>query len=402
MALVVVIMFMVILLSITGATLLFSRSNLITASNVRTGTSAVHVADAGIQHALAVVNPGNSLSYTTQTTVVNSTSFGSGYSYTVTALNGPGTDQATLTATVSGPNGAKAVVQAVVVRSLLTLPPIPGAISIVGEAEASFPATNSVIDGNDFALNGNPTANPAKRGITVGDISAPSSQTAAQALSNVNNALSWDQKDHLVLGLGRDQPTNTPSTGIDNSLTKKATSDFVNYLKTIADSYLTVKSTGGDVTGTVTASTPGGGGNLTVGSKTINMGTNGNPQIVFFEGVPAGQPGDLRLKFSGSIVGHGILVMKDNDLQFLGELDWKGLIIVSGPDTSIAFQGSGLQNVLGAVIVNETNTDIGASELSISNSNANTKYRSSKAALDMVQSVLNDKPFLKIVAWKQP
>ena len=399
-ALIMVIMVMVILLSITGASLLFTGLTLKSAGSVKSGTRALHVADAGIQHAIAVVNPGSSLSYTAQTTVVNSTSFGYGYSYAVTALNGPGSDQATLTSTAVGSDGAKAMVQAVVVRRVSALPPIPGAMSIVGEAEGSFRADEMVIDGNDFDMNGHATSNPAKRGITVGDISAPSPQTPQQALDNINNALSHDQKDHHVLGLGRNQATNTPSTGIDNSLTKQTVKDFVNLLKIVSDSYLTVSSLGGNVTGNVTTSTSGSSGNITIGSRSINMGSAGNPKIVFFEGVPAGAPGDLRLKFTGTIKGHGILVMKDNDLQFLGELDWKGLIIVSGPHTSIAFQGGDDQKILGGVVVNETDTDTGASELSISNDDF--KLRASKEALDMVQSMLNNKPTLKVVAWKQP
>jgi len=55
MVLVVLIMMMVILLSITGASLLFSRLNLKTAVSYRAGGAVFQIADAGIQHARAVI-----------------------------------------------------------------------------------------------------------------------------------------------------------------------------------------------------------------------------------------------------------------------------------------------------------------------------------------------------------
>jgi len=406
MAMMMVLVIMVIFLSITGASLLLSGLNLKTASNLRTGASVLQVADAGIQHALATVSQGTILpnvAWVLETNVVPTTTFpaGSQYSYVVTAVNGPATNQATFTSTATGPNGAKAVVQAVVERRVG--PTIPGTVNLLGEAESNFPASNWVIDGNDFDLNGNATANPAKLGIAVGDNTAPSAQTPQQALDSVNNALSWDQKDHHVLGLGRDQSTNTPSTAIDNTLTKQATTDFINYLKTVADSYLTVRNTtggatAGDVSGTISNSTDANN-NLTIAGNTVDMGTTASPKIVFFEGVAAGQPGDQRLIFSGSITGAGVLVMKENDLQFLGGLNWKGLIIASGPDTSVYFSGTASQSILGALVNNETDTDPGYIELTLNNNY--TTIKRSQAALDLIQTIMNNKASLRVVSWKQ-
>jgi hypothetical protein len=389
----------ILFLSLLGASLMFSGLNLKTATQFRTGGTVFHVADAGIQHALATVNQGSAFTYTSETTVLSQTTFptGSAYSYTVKAINGPGANQATLTSTANGPNDTKAVVAVVVERR--TLPSIPGVFSILGEAEGYFSGTNFVIDGNDYDLDGNSTGNPAKKAITVGDISSPSSQTATAALNNINDALSTDQKNHHILGDGRDQATNTPSTGIDNSLTKQTTKDFVDFLKGIADSYVTVQSNGGDVTGTVSNSTDVNN-NLDLGSRTINMGTTNDPRIVFFQGLPEGTSGQIQLKFTGTIKGAGILVMRDNDLLFSGGLDWKGLIIVTGPDTALGLQGSSEQKLLGAAIINETDTDSGYIELYMSNT-ASSTYRRSQAALDMVQSMINNKASLKIVSWKQ-
>src|SRR3990167_7893730 len=93
-AMVVVIVMMVILLSITGASLLLSGLNLKTASNLRTGGGAIHVADAGVQHALGVIPSGTNFTYGAGANVVPTTVFPdatSGYSYVVTATNNPST-----------------------------------------------------------------------------------------------------------------------------------------------------------------------------------------------------------------------------------------------------------------------------------------------------------------------
>ena len=109
MAMVLVLAITVLLLAITGGVLLFSGLNLKIASNMRTGMPLIQVADAGIQHALAVVSQGSGFSYSSETTVVSTTNFpaGSQYTYVVTALNGPGSDQATFTSTTHHPNNSK-------------------------------------------------------------------------------------------------------------------------------------------------------------------------------------------------------------------------------------------------------------------------------------------------------
>jgi len=209
------------------------------------------------------------------------------------------------------------------------------------------------IDERDYLLDGttlNP-CNPDKLGISVGDISAPSSQTPAQAKSHVIDNLSDNQKakvygEGYAGGGGWGGDPATPSVDINDSLTKSMTNQLVDDLEGFADSYQTVESgsgCSGDITGPITNSTQANG-DLDLGNgTTINMGTVSSPQLVFFDGVQAGTACDQRLIFDGDITGAGVLVMKDNDLGFNGELDWKGVIIVSGPDTAILFSGGGCQ-----------------------------------------------------------
>ncbi len=58
LSLAIVLMMMVVLLSITGAGLLFSNLNLKASANLKGGTVALQAADAGIQHALAAIPAG--------------------------------------------------------------------------------------------------------------------------------------------------------------------------------------------------------------------------------------------------------------------------------------------------------------------------------------------------------
>ena len=124
---------MALLLSITGASLLFSGLNLKIASNLKSTSVAIHVADAGIQHALALIPSGTTFSYTTETTLLNSYSFGSGYSYTVTAVNDAassgGNSRTVLTAVATRANSATRKVKAYIGRSTASWAP-PGAVNL--------------------------------------------------------------------------------------------------------------------------------------------------------------------------------------------------------------------------------------------------------------------------------
>jgi len=81
-ALIVVVVVMALLLSITGAGLLFSSINLKRTSSFKDGIRALYVADAGIQHALTVVSTGTTFNFSTSTDVASG-SFGTNFTYTV-------------------------------------------------------------------------------------------------------------------------------------------------------------------------------------------------------------------------------------------------------------------------------------------------------------------------------
>src|SRR5438093_1772555 len=161
-SLVVVIIVLALLLWVTGAGLFFSSLNLKSTNNLKGGTSAMQAADAGIQHALALIPAGGDFNSfwagtgsanfpcknssgatgTCDGTNYKPTLTGSlaGYAYTVEVTNDAtvGGETVTndinkiviLTSTATGPNGSKRKVRAYVGRTPW-LPPgtiyLPGA-----------------------------------------------------------------------------------------------------------------------------------------------------------------------------------------------------------------------------------------------------------------------------------
>src|SRR5438067_7395017 len=178
----IVLMMMVVLLSITGAGLLFSSLNLKASANLKGGTVALQAADAGIQHALAAIPAGgNFSSFWTGTGLTNfpckdssgttgtcngttykPTLTGSinGYSYTAvvendtTVVNETATNDINktviLTSTATSPNGSNRKVRAYIGR----FPWIPpGAIYLPGD----FNYIETTFNGNSFGISGRDT-----------------------------------------------------------------------------------------------------------------------------------------------------------------------------------------------------------------------------------------------------
>ena len=179
----IVLMMMVVLLSITGAGLLFSSLNLKASANLKGGTVALQAADAGIQHALAAIPAGGNFSsfWTgtgltnfpckdstgTTTGTCNGTTYkptltGSinGYSYSVVVENDTTVSGETatgdvnkivmLTSTATRPSGSNRKVKAYIGRSTWTPPGtvyLPGASTNISEQ----------FNGNGFLVSGKDT-----------------------------------------------------------------------------------------------------------------------------------------------------------------------------------------------------------------------------------------------------
>ncbi len=311
-AMVVVIAMMVILLSITGAALLFSGLNLKTASNLKTGSGAIHAADAGVQHALAIIPNGTNFTYSSLgTSVVPTTAFPtptSSYNYTVTATNNPpstlpSTSTAILTSTANGPNNSRRVIRAYIGRSTATWTP-PGAVYIPG------PATNpdfqihgtTTITGNDYNVDGTPGPAAAVPGIATN-----SDATTQQVKNSITT------------------PSNV--TGAGGTTPNVATTTSPLDINALANGFLALPHS-------TTCTGP-------------TFGTFAAPQITYCTGI----------QLENTTSGAGVLIV-DGTLDIQDNFNFQGIIIIRGGEVNIELSSTTLSNIYGAILISPASPEI--------------------------------------------
>ena len=343
-SLLVVVMVMVLLLSMTGASLLFSALNFRSANNLRIGTTTLQAADAGIQHALTLIPSGGTFSYASQSTLVSSYAFTTGYSYTVTALNDSassgGNTRAILTSTAQGPNGAQKVVVAYLTRDAGGAQG-QGAVYIPGNAsaiETSFSGNSFLISGNDKNFDGSTGPGAAKPGISVTDDALK---------TEITNDTTSDG------GLASNQMNNVTGAGGTPSV------------QTVAAQSMTVTQVGDAFLGYAHTTLDGG-----TYAGTTTWGTDASPQITYING---------NAKISGAITGSGVLIV-DGTLEIPGNITFHGLIIARGP---VQVEITGSVEIYGGVMLAESTNPDSGNEFSMKGNGA--IYYSSQA-FNMINS----------------
>lgn len=277
----------------------------------------------------------------------------------------------------------------------LTSPDSPGngqinaALSFPGfESDTSFTGNSFEVDGRNHDLAGNVIAGQALLGISVG----PEDQFVATGgpqlhhEQSVQNSLSNQQKDN-VSGV---HETSSSATAIGNNtiaaaaLTSKSVTEFVNAVKSYAD--ITINST---------QASPAQFSN--VGSScagnfnaTDCWGTSANPKIVYVKGAVDTTSAFTALDVRGDSTGAGILIVEDGDFAMRGNFHWEGPVIVTGGYVGVGIMGGGNQDVLGALISNETATNE-ATGFFEGVLQGNAKVRYSRAALDNALALLGRK-----------
>src|SRR5438552_1832738 len=238
----IVLMIMVVLLSITGAGLLFSSLNVKASANLKGGTAALQASDAGIQHALAAIPAGGDFdSFWTGTGLTNfpcKNSSGStgtcngttykptltgsinGYSYTVvvendtTVVNETATNDLNktviLTSTATGSGGSNRKVKAYIGRSPWTP---PGTVYLPGQAQY----IETRFNGNSFGINGS-DSNPGQgegsgSASPIPGIATTYSGTTTEIIGP-SGSLSSSQYDQIT-GQGSNPSVSTSSTILD-------------------------------------------------------------------------------------------------------------------------------------------------------------------------------------------
>jgi len=212
--------------------------------------------------------------------------------------------------------------------------------------------------------------------------------TSAQAL----------QKEGAITG--KDQATPDPpatATGLDAIGATNALNPTTmqNLLKTLTSNPKTqvLQSTlacpmqiNGDVGGPTSTPTLTNGCGM---NQTIDLGTPTNPQLVYFRGDLDPTSNFAGLTINNQIQGAGILIVEDGDIKVLGNLNWQGLVIVTGQYVGAGFMDGSTTNINGALVSNETvwNEQPGFSELHLGTMLGSATFHYSQQALDLMNRI---------------
>jgi Tfp pilus assembly protein PilX len=266
---------------------------------------------------------------------------------------------------------------------------INAALSFPGyESDTSFTGNSFEVDGRNHDLSGNSASGQPLLGISVGpeDQFVPSGGPLMHHEQSVQNSLSGQQKDniHGVNQANASQTADGNSTIAAAALTSKSVTEFVNAVKSYAD--ITINSThaspaqfnnvGSTCAGNINASDC--------------WGTTANPKIVYIKGAVDTTSAFTALDVRGNSTGAGILIVEDGDLTLRGNFHWEGPVIVTGGYVGVGIMGGGNQDVLGALISNETATNE-AQGFYEGVLLGNAKVRYSRAALDNALALLGKK-----------
>ena len=360
LALFMAIAMMTIFLFFLSASLYLTRVDTKITSNLKLATQALEVADAGLQHALALIDTGynfnNELNCnppgSPPCTLVPSSSFPSGsvFSYTVTAENDSNdTGGATidtnetilLTSTADGPVGTVKTVQAYVKRSLSEFTP-PSTLYINGSSATSY--DNYFFDNDDSVAIFGYDTNPGNILDPWDDTAGPKSDelalsaTDAAVTTALQNELNTWGPLHYILGAGGDPSLGTTTNIIDvNQVADK----FINHSGT-------VKYLDGLVTSSnsATCSTPC---QLCTSASPCQLGTSANPQITYIR-----DPGVTSSVLRGHVRGHGVLVVEGRT-TIGGDFRFNGLVIQKRTDSSHYISLENSAWIYGSVLIGAYN-----------------------------------------------
>ncbi len=288
----------------------------------------------------------------------------------------------------------------------LAIPPINGSIAIVGEADTYVHQSSDInVDGRDWRLTDTDITGPTgpeadKYAIALSNIGAgASSQTPADAIAGLDNDITDFQETNFV---GK-PAAYTESIGLDTGMTSQELQAFVDAAKYSADNTLMASDV--HVSGNIFGDTLGPYNQITIGSKTIEMGSVSNPKITYFNMKPEDNGGvDCQVDFQNNIAGCGILIIEGNGLLFRDALDWTGMIIIIGDKVAAGLMGAGFQHeqkITGAFIINEQGTDPNNYKEFVLKWDTNVRYSSEVVALakNLVNNI--DAGDITVLTWRQ-
>jgi hypothetical protein len=289
-----------------------------------------------------------------------------------------------------------------VVVKRVSMPPFPAAVNIPGlQSDTYINNANIDFDGRDYACAGggsncdtasnwNTTANPMKYGMAT----QPGTQTniGISFEQNVDNGLNTTAKQNAVKG--KSQTTGAYTTGLntvaaDPSLTPSVMDNFVNLVAsnpatTILQSTMPCPMVfTGSTSGLSNAPTLTNGCGM---NTTVNLGSRQDPKLVFFRGDVDTTSAFVGLTLNNGIKGAGILVIQDGDMENFGNLQWDGLVIVTGQFTAMGLMNRSTTTIRGAAVAYESRPDEAPGYMDFYVGNVTSaSIHSSKQNIDMVQ-----------------
>lgn len=333
----IVVLLSLLVMALMGAGLLATAATEGTISgNDRDAVQALYLAEAGVEHAKAVLRGSGNWSAELQAPqpvagLALAVGAGNGYSFTITndaadvagIATNPVTDTnglVVVTSTGTYRNGQR-IIQAVLGKYQPLTP--GGAISSIGVT------TNTFFNGNAFNIDGHDW-NPPQGGLPATLSGSPAKWGVSSAdpgqVTNILNSLSSQQKDNID-GKNADLAAHVPSVGVDaTSVTQAQLQNFASAMGTMADNVLAP-------------------GTQLAGSDCTILGTYSAPKITYVEG-----SGGLTLTGCG---GSGILVVRNGTLTIAGDFMWTGLIVTVGSAVGFTLSGGGNKSVYGSMIVDE-------------------------------------------------
>lgn len=347
MAMIIIVFIVSILLTLTGASLLFSQMELKKTSNYKTGTSAFHTADAGIESAKAEVSSqsfdtvlagadGNK-NNTNDNGILNfgsSVAFNGGtYEVRVTDNDdGDGdawhdTDGKVYITSTGRSSGSTRVVKILVSRANLNF---NAAVTVIDEKCETEQGGSATVTGLDY------TYNPAQQNNPI-RASGPDVHAIARSCTTIEDDL---KKPNQITGSGV-SPDITSDIG---SLTLAG-----------------VQSTRDDLISRADI--------VYHGSTTLNggtLGTRNDPKITYV---------DDTLEVNGNVSGVGFLIV-DKDFEVKGNLTYEGIILVGICNSCPGrIKGTGNGKVYGAMILaNPTSSHDGEAEIEDMTGNSSIYY----------------------------
>lgn len=324
-----------VLLALTAAAQRMSVSDVYMARNYRSAAQGLYAAEAGVMHAMAVINQAGVINL--QNDVINywtgGAPFGTAampqqasYSYNVTISSDPyqpgNPNRGVLLSRSSGSDNAARAVSARIIKSDIPNAP-PGAIYLATDS-----ASNATFNGNSFGINGNDV--DYSNGQPGPKLPVPGITTRAEAnAQETRDSLSSQQKNN-VQGAGYipGSPA-TPSVMAGNGPTTAQVNQMIADLLALPH----VTDTSSHINGGAT------------------FGTVQAPQITYLPGNGSG------VTFgNGNSSGAGILIV-ENALTLNGNLDFKGLILVRG--TTQVTEVTGSATIWGSIWTTEFNLTVG-------------------------------------------